>query len=96
MKTTKVKLGPQDQATLQERADQLLAAKFRDIRAKLAEDCNKMTSYNTKVQQKANRTHVVEVMHLKSQHAIGQKPFGIISLAMLIQQVFDNFCSEAL
>ena len=76
VKETKVKLDPQDQATIQERADEVHAAKFREVRAKLAEDCNKMTAYNTQVKHKANRTHVVEVMHLKSQNAAGQKPFG--------------------
>ncbi|CAE7252952.1 unnamed protein product [Symbiodinium sp. CCMP2592] len=72
-KTTSVKLDPQDEVTLQERADTVRAAKFREIRAKVAEDSHRMTAFNTKTQQRDIRTHVVEVMHMKSQNAIGAK-----------------------
>ncbi|CAE6950443.1 unnamed protein product [Symbiodinium sp. CCMP2592] len=72
-KTTSVKLDPQDEVTLQERADTVRAAKFREIRAKVAEDSHRMTAFNTKTQQRDIRTHVVEVMHMKNQNAIGAK-----------------------
>ena len=68
-----LKLDPQDEVTLQERADNVRAARFREIRAKVAEDSHRMTAYNVKLKQRDIRSHVVEVMHMKSQNAVGQK-----------------------
>ncbi|CAK9010862.1 Uncharacterized protein SCF082_LOCUS10854 [Durusdinium trenchii] len=60
-------------AELMDIEDESQAAKFREIRAKLAQDCSAMTQHNTGVEECQRRSHVVKVMHEKSQMQIGKE-----------------------
>ena len=63
-------------AELMDIEDESQAAKFREIRAKLAQDCSAMNQHNTGVEECQRRSHVVKVMHEKSQMQIGKELFG--------------------
>ncbi|CAK9061163.1 Uncharacterized protein SCF082_LOCUS32081, partial [Durusdinium trenchii] len=60
-------------ADLMEIEDESQAAKFREIRAKVAQDVAAMTQYNASVQEHTRRLHVVKVMHEKSQVEAGKQ-----------------------
>lgn len=60
-------------ADLMEIEDESQAAKFREIRAKVAQDVAAMTQYNASVQEHTRRLHVVKVMREKSQVEAGKQ-----------------------
>ena len=60
-------------AELMELEDQAHAARFREVRAKLAQDIAAMTAYNAGMQETKRRTHVVNIMHERSQIQIGKQ-----------------------
>jgi hypothetical protein len=53
--------------------DEATAAKFREIKAKIATDTATMTRFNAQEAATAKRLHVVEVMHQKGQNQIGKE-----------------------
>ena len=57
---------------LMEMEDLANAAKFREIKAKVAQDVAEMTAYNAQQAESNRRTHVVKVMHEKGQIQIGK------------------------
>lgn len=63
---------------LMEMEDSANAAKFREIRAKLAQDCAAMTAFNANQAESKRRAHVVMVMHEKGQMQVGKEFLGTI------------------
>ena len=53
--------------------DQAQAAKFREIKAKISQDCASMSRFNAQVTAQNKRLHVVTVMHEKGQNSIGRE-----------------------
>lgn len=62
---------------LEEQAHQ---AKYRELRAKIAQDMSAMTAFNAKANETARRTHVVGVMHERAQVQIGKELLGYARL----------------
>eukprot|EP00435_Cladocopium_sp_Y103_P025441 s2160_g6.t1 len=58
---------------LMELEDEAQAAKFREVRMKLAQDTAAMCSYNSSKEECTRRSHVVKVMHEKSQVEAGKE-----------------------
>jgi predicted nucleotide-binding protein len=48
-------------------------AKFRELRAKIAQDMASMTAYNAQADENKRRSHVVSVMHERAQAQIGKE-----------------------
>ena len=57
---------------LMEMEDLANAAKFRDIKAKIAQDTSDMAAFNIAQAETERRTHVVMVMHEKAQMQVGK------------------------
>lgn len=55
--------------------DQTQALRFREVKAKVAQDLAAMTQWNAKCQENTKRAHVVGVMHEKGQIQVGRKHF---------------------
>ena len=53
--------------------DQAQALRFREIKAKMAQDIAKMMQFNAKAKENTKRLHVVSVMHEKSQLQTGKE-----------------------
>ena len=53
--------------------DQAHQAKYRELRAKIAQDMSSMTSYHAKNDENKRRGHVVTVMHERAQTQIGRQ-----------------------
>ena len=53
--------------------DEAQAAKFREVRTKLSQDISAMCSYNSSKEECTRRSHVVKVMHEKSQVEAGKE-----------------------
>ena len=60
-------------AEMVEIEDQAQAAKFREVRAKISQDIMDMAAYNSKQDESKRRSHVVTVMHEKSQVMVGKQ-----------------------
>ncbi|CAK9014066.1 Uncharacterized protein SCF082_LOCUS12189 [Durusdinium trenchii] len=58
---------------LMELEDEAQSARFREVRAKLAQDTAAMCQYNSQKEEVTRRNHVVKVMHEKSQLEIGKQ-----------------------
>ena len=58
---------------LMELEDEAQAAKFREVRTKLSQDISAMCSYNSSKEECTRRSHVVKVMHEKSQVEAGKE-----------------------
>lgn len=58
--------------------DQAQAARFREVKAKMAQDAAAMTAFNAQVESNKKRCHVVAVMHEKGQLQVGREPLGNI------------------
>lgn len=56
--------------------DEAATAKFREVRAKLAQDTAQMCKFNADKEEATRRSHVVKVMHEKSQLEIGNEFLG--------------------
>ena len=50
--------------------DEATAARFREVKAKLAKDISAMTAYNNSVSASKKTAHVVSVMHEKAQQQV--------------------------
>ena len=57
---------------LMEMEDLANAAKFREIKAKIAQDTSDMAAFNVAQAETERRTHVVMVMHEKAQMQVGK------------------------
>ena len=53
--------------------DAAQAAKFREVKAKIAQDCAAMGRFNAQAAASAKRLHVVEVLHEKGQIQVGKE-----------------------
>lgn len=62
---------------LEEQAHQ---AKYRELRAKIAQDLSTMTAFNAKSDENDRRSHVVSVMHERAQVQIGKELLGYARL----------------
>lgn len=60
-------------AELMELEDQANAAKFRELRAKIAQDQAAMTSYHAQLEEGKRRSHVVNIMHERAQVEAGKQ-----------------------
>lgn len=58
---------------LQEAEEHAAKAKFAEVKAKLAVDCQVMTEYNIARHRWESQKHVRKVVHFKAQEAIGKK-----------------------
>ena len=58
---------------LMELEDEAQAAKFREVRTKLSQDVASMCSFNSAKEEATRRSHVVKVMHEKSQVIAGKE-----------------------
>lgn len=67
--------------------EQTHQAKYRELRAKIAQDMSAMTSFNAKAAENERRSHVVGVMHERAQVQVGKELLGYARL----NAVF-NFC----
>lgn len=67
-----------DTEEIEAMADQAEAAKFREVKAKLAQDVAAMTSFNAQTTANAKRLHVVEVMHQKGQVQVGKELLDVV------------------
>lgn len=63
-------------AEVLELEDQANAARFRELRAKIAQDCASMTQFNAQSEEGKRRSHVVQVTHERSQIEVGKKLLG--------------------
>ena len=61
---------------LMEMEDLAAAAKFREMKAKIAQDVSDMVIYNAQQAETERRSHVVMVMHEKGQTQIGKTFLG--------------------
>ena len=62
---------------LMELEDEAQAARFREVRTKLAADVASMCEFNSAKEDASRRSHVVKVMHEKSQVEAGKEPLGM-------------------
>ena len=63
-------------AEVLELEDQANAARFRELRAKISQDCASMTQFNAQSEEGKRRSHVVQVTHERSQIEVGKKLLG--------------------
>lgn len=78
-------------AELIEIEEESTAAKFREVRAKLAQDCANLTQYHASLEETKRRQHVVMVMHEKGQVQTGKQllvPCLVFILFLLISLGF--------
>lgn len=72
-------------AEVLELEDQANAARFRELRAKIAQDCASMTQFNAHSEEGKRRCHVVQVTHERSQIEVGKKLLGKKSVCLNFQ-----------
>ena len=58
---------------IMELEEEAQGARFREVRAKLAQDTCAMCQFNSDKEEATRRSHVVKVMHEKSQLEIGKE-----------------------
>eukprot|EP00435_Cladocopium_sp_Y103_P015413 s3816_g3.t1 len=75
---------------LMELEEEAQAARFREVRAKLAQDTSSMCQFNSAKEEATRRSHVVKVMHEKSQLEAGKQ---FCSSALWTRQVLQDFPS---
>ncbi|CAK9038785.1 Sodium/hydrogen exchanger 3, partial [Durusdinium trenchii] len=68
------------------------AAKFREVRAKVAQDIADMTQYNSSLKESERRAHVVTVMHERGQVQIGKELLVTSFVCRLMPFVLFNLC----
>ena len=73
---------------LQDLEDEAQSARFRETRTKLAQDVAAMCAYNTCKEENNRRSHVVKVMHEKSQLEIGKELLCSILVMLLFSLLF--------
>ena len=59
---------PTSAAELMDLEEQAHQARFREMRAKIAQDMSNMTAYNAQATENQRRNHVVHVMHERVKH----------------------------
>ena len=64
---------PTSVAEVMDLEEQAHQAKFREMRAKIAQDMSNMTAYNAQANESQRRNHVVHVMHERAQAQIGKE-----------------------
>ena len=72
---------------LMELEDEAQAARFREVRTKLSQDSASMCQFNSAKEEILRRSHVVKVMHEKSQVEVG-KEFLVPSYSKFIKTIF--------
>lgn len=80
---------------LMELEDEAQSARFREVRAKLAQDTAAMCQYNSQKEEVTRRNHVVKVMHEKSQLEIG-KQLLVDAWGSIVLCNFAFFCLHVL
>lgn len=70
---------PTSAAELMDLEEQAHQARFREMRAKIAQDMSNMTAYNAQATENQRRNHVVHVMHERAQAQIGKEYLDLIS-----------------
>ena len=92
-----VDTGPAD---LMELEDQANAAKYRELRAKIAQDQAAMTSYHVQLEEGKRRSHVVNIMHERGQAEVGKQLLVPILILLLPNFVLillpPNFAQSSL
>lgn len=79
-------------AELVDLEDQAQAARYREVRAKMAQDCAAMTLYNSQMEENKRRAHVVHVMRQKGQHEVGAEFLILLSFRVgFAQKMFFWF-----
>lgn len=61
---------------LMELEDDAQRARFREVRTKLSQDTAAMCQWNSAKEENTRRSHVVKVMHEKSQMEVGKEYLG--------------------
>ena len=61
---------------LMELEDEAQKARFREVRTKLSQDTAAMCQWNSAKEENTRRSHVVKVMHEKSQMEVGKEYLG--------------------
>ena len=56
--------------------EQAADAKFKEVKVKLASDCQAMTNFNLEKSKVESKSHVLKVLHEKKQSEIGKKFLG--------------------
>ena len=74
---------PTSAAELMDLEEQAHQARFREMRAKIAQDMSNMTAYNAQATENQRRNHVVHVMHERAQAQIGKEYLDLISFFLL-------------
>ena len=69
---------------IMELEEEAQAARFREVRAKLAQDTCSMCQFNSDKEEALRRSHVVKVMHEKSQLECGKEFLAIRSIFVFI------------
>lgn len=64
--------------------EQASESKFKEIKVKLAADCQAMTNYNLEKSKVESKSHVLKVLHEKKQNEIGKKMLDFASLYVLV------------
>ena len=79
---------------LMELEDEAQSARFREVRAKVAQDVAAMCQFNSEKEEATRRSHVVKVMHEKSQLEIGKELLVTLSIHTVFpmnEACFDMF-----
>lgn len=70
--------------------DQAQALRFREVKAKMAQDIAKMMQFNAKTKENTKRLHVVSVMHEKSQLQTGKELLVFLGNGLVFCNVFNE------
>lgn len=75
--------------------DQAQAAKFRELRAKIAGDAAEMTAWNAKCGESERRKHVVLIMHERGQQQIGKQLLAVgLSRFLVLLRLCETFMEK--
>ena len=83
---------PTSAAELMDLEEQAHQARFREMRAKIAQDMSNMTAYIAQATENQRRNHVVHVMHERAQAQIGKEQrFPVVSpMSKKVWVLFKN------
>ena len=76
---------------LMELEDEAQSARFREVRAKLAQDVAAMCQFNSEKEEATRRSHVVKVMHEKSQLEIGKELLAELMIFYFNSSILSSF-----
>lgn len=74
-----------------EMEDEAQQARFREVRAQLAQDCTTMCKFNSDTKDANRRSHVVKVTHEKSQLELGKQFLAKNTFSMRCPLCFVSF-----